>query len=166
MVRGCHIYWYFLTIHHPDSWPWPPFLMVVVTMIMNEESSSILPVGTLIVYSEESSSAVLLQNPFLLVVRTTFLPFDCRLAQIRSFCILNLKMVTFRTSSVNLWHLGVDLSFLRCKKRFRGGHIPLKKLLWAPPIVHTLFTSVACWKLKGLSASVLPLIVYTQEETL
>jgi hypothetical protein len=32
-------------------------------------------------------------------------------------------MLTFRTSSVNLWHLGVDLSDLRCKKRFRGGHI-------------------------------------------
>jgi hypothetical protein len=26
-----------------------------------------------------------------------------------------------------LWHLGADLSVFRCKKRFRGGHLPLKK---------------------------------------
>jgi hypothetical protein len=57
-----------------------------------------------------------------------------------SFCILNLKILTFtfRTSSVNLWHLGVYLSesILRCQKHFRGGHIPQSFgffcLFWAP----------------------------------
>jgi hypothetical protein len=33
-------------------------------------------------------------------------------------------MLTFRTSSANLWHLGVDLSVLRCKKCFRGEGAP------------------------------------------
>jgi ubiquinol-cytochrome c reductase subunit 6 len=39
-------------------------------------------------------------------------------------------MLTFCTSSVNLGHLGVDLSILRCNKCFRGGPygwLPLKK---------------------------------------
>jgi hypothetical protein len=35
-------------------------------------------------------------------------------------------MLTFTTLSVNLGHLGADFSILRCKKCYRGGHIPLK----------------------------------------
>jgi hypothetical protein len=96
-------------------------------------------------------------------VRTTFLSFDCR----PKFCIFNLKMLTLRTSTVNLWHLGVDLSIFRCQKHFRGGHIPLLKinlflggLFWAPPIVHTPFTGVARWKLKGLSGSFVHRMMY------
>jgi hypothetical protein len=46
------------------------------------------------------------------VVRTSFFAIWLW-AEISSFCILNLKRLT---SSVNLWHLGVDLSILRCKK--------------------------------------------------
>jgi hypothetical protein len=68
--------------------------------------------------------------------------------------------VNFWTSSVNLWHLGVDLIILRCKKRFRGGspYTPKKLLLLilgtsnTNAIVHTCtpFTGIAYWKLKGL----------------
>jgi hypothetical protein len=35
-------------------------------------------------------------------------------------------MTTFRSSDVNLGHLGADLNALRCKKTASGGHLPLK----------------------------------------
>jgi hypothetical protein len=49
---------------------------------------------------------------------------------------------------------GSGFERLEVQKRFRGVIIPQRKLFfclfWAPPIVHTPFTGVACWKLKGL----------------
>jgi hypothetical protein len=66
----------------------------------------------------------------------------CHLIVVPNWVMLHFEPenVNFRTSSVNSWYLGVDLSVLRCKKR--GG------LSYSPNFF--FFTGVACWKLKGL----------------